>query len=139
MGGDFAQPGRRGSDEQGMRAKVSEASLETVRLVQPLLVGLRQRDPALAEQLVRALTHLAMSAERVTFAEPEKKREHVLSAVASVSEAAALLRMAVDWRYCTWPSAKAAYDELSRSAVLLWKLARLKKPRRKARRGQRAA
>jgi hypothetical protein len=122
-----------------MKSKVRETSLEAVRLVQPLLAGSRQRDPALTEQLVRALTHWAMSAGRVVLVEPKKKREHVLAAVASASEAAALLRTAVDRRYCTWPSAKAAYEALSRIAGLLWKLARPKKPRSKARRRQRAA
>lgn len=120
-----------------MRSKAGGASLETVRLVQPLIGRLHQRDPVLTEQLLRALTNWAMSARRMTAAEPAKKREHMLSAVASASEAAALLRMAVDWRYCTWPSAKGAYEALSRTTVMLWKLARLKKKRSKLQ--QRAA
>jgi hypothetical protein len=113
----------------GMKSKVSEASLETVRLVQPLLAGLRKRDAALADQLVRALTNLAMSTGRLSCAEQSKKRAHVLAAVASTSEAGALLRMAVDWRYFTWQSAKPAYEALNCTAMMLWRLARRKKPR----------
>jgi hypothetical protein len=114
------------------RSRLGQSSLETVRLVQPLLAGLRQHDAALTEQLVRALTSLAISAGAVVLAEQGRKREHVLAAVASASEAGALLRMAVDWRYCTWLSAKAAYEELNRTAFMLWRLARVKKPRPKA-------
>jgi hypothetical protein len=114
------------------RSKVSDSSLQTVRLVQPLLAGLRKRDAALTEQLVRALTSLARSAGGATFAQDGRKREHVLMAVASAREAAALLRLAVAWRYCPWPRAKAAYEELNRTAILLSKQARLKKPPLKA-------
>jgi hypothetical protein len=110
---------------------VGKSSLETVRLLQPLIAGLRERDAALTDQLLRALTNLAMSTSRLRFAERGEKRAHVLAALASASEAGALLRMAVDWRYCTWPAAKPAYEELNRTAVLLRKLAYLRKPRSK--------
>lgn len=113
------------------RSRVGEASLDTVRAVQPLIAGLRRRDRALAEQLVRALTNLAMSAGRVGFAAPRSRRTHVLAAVASASEAAALLRMAVDWRYCSWSRAKLAYEQLNRTSLALWKLARLQTRRPK--------
>jgi hypothetical protein len=51
--------------------------------------------------------------------------------LASASEAAALLRMAVDWRYCTRTSAKLACEQLNRTTLALWKLARSKTRRLK--------
>jgi hypothetical protein len=115
---------------------VGEASLAVISAVQPLMAGLRLRDGAVAEQLVRALNNLAMSAAKLEFAEPQQRRALVLSAVASASEAGALLQMAVDWRYCPWPNVKPAWSALGDTVTLLWKLARPKrrsaKPLRRA-------
>jgi hypothetical protein len=49
--------------------------------------------------------------------------------VGSANEARALLQMAVDWRYCTWRSAKRAYEQLEVTTRLLWNLAKQKRPR----------
>jgi hypothetical protein len=119
------------------RGAVEEASLQIIRAFRPLLAGLRQRDSAVAEQLVRALNNVAMSSAKLEFAEPRARRALVLSAIASASEVSALLQMAVDWRYCPWPNVKPAWDALATTVELLWKLARPK--RKRSRRLRRAS
>jgi four helix bundle protein len=108
---------------------VGEAALETIRKVRPLLALVRGRDEALAQQLVRALTNVVMAIGRAELPEPGNVRQHILNAVGSANEARALLQMAVDWRYCTWRSAKRAYEQLEVTTRLLWNLAKQKRPR----------
>jgi four helix bundle protein len=108
---------------------VGEAGLETIRAVRPLLRRLEAQDAALAQQLVRALTNVVMAIGRAELPEPGNVRQHILNAVGSAHEARALLQMAVDWRYCTWRSAKRAYEQLELTMRMLWGLAKQKRPR----------
>jgi hypothetical protein len=113
------------------RCEAEEASLATIVAMRPLMAALRRCDGALASQLVRALSNMAMSAARSGFGPRGERRRHLLSAVASASEAHALLQMAVDWHYCSWPHARPARDSLAATRTLLTKLARLSSaPRR---------
>ena len=108
---------------------VGEAALETIRAVRPLLRRLEERDEALAQQLVRALTNVVMAIGRAELPEQGNVRPHILSAVSSANEARALLQMIVDWRYCSWRSAKRAYEQLNLTTRMLWDLAKQKRPR----------
>jgi hypothetical protein len=108
---------------------VGGAALETIRVVRPLLRRLESRDEALAQQLVRALTNVVMAIGRVELPEPGNVRGHILNAVGSANEARALLQMAVDWRYCSWRSAKRAHEQLELTTRMLWDLAKQKRPR----------
>jgi hypothetical protein len=88
---------------------------------------LRQSDPLLADQLLRAATHVAteiMNAERVP---PQARRTHLLGGLAATSEAMTLLRVAVDSRHCRWDSAKDTYYELSHTYLELIKRAATKR------------
>jgi hypothetical protein len=107
---------------------VGESSRQLIRVVGPVLAGLRKRDEALTEQLVRALTDLAVNTGKLAGAEPKELHAAALSALASVSEAHALLQLAVDWRYCPWPNVKPVWDALGHTDELLRKLAQ---PRRR--------
>jgi hypothetical protein len=108
---------------------VGEAGLSTIRAVRPLFRRLEARDEALAQQLRRALTNVVMAIGRAELPEPGSVRGHILNAVSSANEARALLQMAVDWRYCTWRSAKRAYEQLELTTRMLWDLAKQKQPR----------
>jgi hypothetical protein len=70
-----------------------------------------------------------MAIGRAELPEPGSVRGHILNAVGSANEARALLQMIVDWRYCTWRSAKRAYEQLDLTTRLLWDLAKQKRPR----------
>jgi four helix bundle protein len=108
---------------------VGEAGSDTIRAMRPLLKRVEARDPALARQLVRALTNVAMAIGRAELPQPGGVRQHILNAVGSANEARALLQMIVDWRYCTWRSAKRAYEQLDVTTRMLWHLAKQKRPR----------
>jgi hypothetical protein len=119
------------------RGAVGDSSLQVIRVVGSVLAGLRRRDEALTEQLVRALTDLAVNTGKLEGAEPRELHALALSALASVNEAHALLRLAVDWHYCPWPTVKPVWDALGHTDELLRKLAR--PPRRRAKRLRKAA
>lgn len=104
------------------RSEVEEACLATITAIQPVLAALRRCDGALASQLVRALTNMTLSAARARFAPRNERRGHLLSAVGSASEANALLQMAIDWHYCTWPHAKLGRQSLATTRIHLAKL-----------------
>jgi hypothetical protein len=78
---------------------------------------------------VRALTNVVMAIGRAELPEQRNVRPHILAAVSSANEARALLQMVVDWRYCTWRSAKRAYEQLEHTTRMLWDLAKQKRPR----------
>ena len=101
------------------------AGLQTIRAVRPLMVRIRGRDEALAQQLVRALNDVVLSIARAEHPARGAVRAHVLAAVGSAIEARALLQMTVDFRYCTWRSVKRACEKLDRTTSMLRDLARL--------------
>lgn len=96
--------------------------MEAIRALRPLMAGLRRRDRALWQQLVRAVTNVSISIARAEYPALGARRAHLLSAVGSVSEARAVLRLAVDWGYCAAPRAKAAQALLERTRLMLAQL-----------------
>lgn len=116
------------------RSALEEAALSTIVAMRPLIATLRRCDGALASQLVRALTNLALGAARARFAPRSERRGHLLSAVASASEANALLQMAIDWHYCTWPHARQGREALASTRVQLAQLTRRRSPSPRRRR-----
>ena len=109
----------------GMRKlKVGDVNLGVIRALQPMMAGMRRRDRAVSEQLVRALTNVAFSIGRAEFPVRGTRREHLLAALGSASEARAVLHMAVDWGYCAPLRARGAQQLLDRTLSILVALVR---------------
>jgi hypothetical protein len=112
----------RGQKKATLRhSKVQATSLRALARIRPLLETLRHTDPVLADQLLRAATHVAseiFTAERWPI---RSKREHLLAGLASTNEALALLRLAIDSGQCSWGAAKPGYLQLSRTYLELSK------------------
>jgi four helix bundle protein len=88
------------------------------------MAGLRRRDRTLWHQLVRAVTNVSVSIARAEYPAAGARREHLLAAVGSVSEARAVLHLAIDWGYCAAPRAKQAQTLLDGTQLMLAKLVR---------------
>ncbi|RYZ10202.1 MAG: hypothetical protein EOO73_01095 [Myxococcales bacterium] len=102
-------------------SKLQAASLRALAALRPLVEQLRQSDAVVAEQLMRAATHVALeifSAERWA---PRSPRPHLLASLTATSEAMTLLRLMVDSRHCTWDVARPTYLELSATYLELMK------------------
>lgn len=111
------------------KSEVAEASLRTIRRLQPLMAGIRRSDRALANQLMRAMTNVALCIGRAEYREVSARRGHLLEAIGSAGEVQAVLQLAIFSRYCTPERAKRAREELSRTTALLWKMASRKRSR----------
>ena len=105
---------------------VGDVTLEAIGAMRPLVEGIRRRDRALSEQLVRAMTNVALSITRAEFPVQGTRRGHLFAAVASASEAQALLCLAIDWGYCAAPRAKPARALLDKTHAMLCGLVRRK-------------
>jgi four helix bundle protein len=103
---------------------VGDVALEAIGALRPVVDGIRRRDRALSEQLVRAMTSVALSVTRAEFPVQGTRRGHILAAVASASEAQAVLHIAVDCAYCTRERAKPARVLLDKTQAMLCRLAR---------------
>ena len=98
--------------------------MEAIRALRPLMARLERRDRALWHQLMRAVTNVSMSIARADYRAVGTRRGHLLSAVGSVSEARAVLHLAIDWGYCAAPRAKEAQTLLDRTLLMLAQLVR---------------
>jgi hypothetical protein len=90
--------------------------------LRPLVVSIRRSNSALAEQLARAATHVAVEVLNAEQWHPRSKRRHWLAALASTCEAMVLVRTAVDAGYCSDRRSKRGYVELGRAYLELLKL-----------------
>ena len=109
------------------KSELAEARLQTIRRLRPLMPGIRRCDRALANQLMRAVTNVALCIGRAESREPSARRGHLLEAIGSAGEVQAVLQLAIASRYCAADRAKLAHQELNRTMQLLWRMASRKR------------
>jgi hypothetical protein len=105
---------------------VGDVTLEAIGALRPVVDGIRRRDRALSGQLVRAMTNVALCISRAEFPVAGTRRGHLFAALASASEALAVLHVAIDWDYCTELRAKPARALLDKTHAMLCRLVRRK-------------
>ena len=103
---------------------VGDVTLQAIGALRPVVDGIRRRDRALSEQLVRAMTNVALCISRAEFPVEGTRRGHLFAALASASEAQAVLQVAIDWDHCTEQKAKPARALLDKTHAMLYQLAR---------------
>jgi hypothetical protein len=113
-------------DRLGMRGleklAAGRVTLRAVGALRPLLGGIRRRDRALSEQLVRAMTNVALCIARAEFPVAGTARGQLCLALASACEARAVLQIAIDSGYATERRAMRARGLLdqTRNLLLVW-------------------
>ena len=111
----------------GMRAietlAVGNVTLQAIGALRPLLAGIRRRDRALSEQLVRAMTNVALCITRAEFPVEGTRRGHLFAALASVGEAQVMLQIAIEGDYCARQRAKPARALLDKTQAMVCELA----------------
>jgi four helix bundle protein len=116
-----------GVDMRGSKKLVvGDVTLQAIGALRPLVDGIRRRNRALSEQLVRAMTNVALCISRAEFPVEGTPRGHLLAALASAGEAQAVLHVAIDCDYCTEQRAKPARALLDKTQTMLCQLARRK-------------
>jgi four helix bundle protein len=82
-----------------MAFQVKELSIQLIEMLAPLIPRIKQRDKSLADQLVRAVTSVALNLGEAELSDPGNRKARLFSAAGSANETLTGLRVAVAWRY----------------------------------------
>lgn len=107
-----------------MVLQVEERAYEMIRALQPVVLRIRRQDKALADQLARAASSVALNLAEANYSDPGNKRARLFTAAGSANETRAALRVAVEWKYCSREDASAALQIVDRVVAMLWRLMR---------------
>jgi len=107
-----------------MAFEVGEAAFGLIAALRPLVPRIKSRDRALADQLVRAASSVALNIAESNYSDPGNRRSRLFSAAGSANETRAALRVAVEWGYCAAGEAEDAQALLHRIIAMLWRLTR---------------
>ena len=107
-----------------MAFQVEEAAYELIAALRAVVMRVRSRDRALADQLTRAASSVALNIAESNYSDPGNRRARLFTAAGSANETRAALRVALQWGYCTAAEAEAARGLLERIVAMLWKLTR---------------
>ena len=88
------------------------------------MTGIRKHDRALANQLCRAATSIALNIAEGNYSDPGTARARFNTAAGSASETQAALRVALAWGYLKREQVDPSLLLLDRILAMLWKLAR---------------
>lgn len=103
---------------------VEEKAFRVIAELKPLLPKVRQRDRALADQLARAASSVALNLAESRYSDPGNRRARLFTAAGSANETRAALRVAREWGYCSARDCEAARALLDEILAMLWKLTR---------------
>ncbi len=103
---------------------VGKVSLELITALRPVVVRIRRRDRALADQLVRAANSVALNIAEADYSNPGNKRLRLFTAAGSASEVRAAMQVAVEWGYCPTGAIDGANTLVDRTIAMLWRLTR---------------
>ena len=107
-----------------MAFQVAELSFELVGALKPLIPRVRRHERALADQMARAASSIALNIAEAEYSDPGNRKARFHSAAGSANETLAALRVAVAWGYFAEPEAERASALLRRILPILWKLTR---------------
>jgi len=105
-----------------MAFQVEELAIELIEALQPLVSRIKARDRALADQLVRAASSVALNVGESNYSDPGNRRARLFTAAGSAAETRLALRVAVSWRHCSLADTQPAHALLERIVPMLWKL-----------------
>jgi four helix bundle protein len=100
-----------------------DLALEAAHLLRPLLEAMQSHDRALAEQLRRAASSVALNLAEAAYNSRENRRSRLESARGSANEARCALQLASTWGYVAEAEASkvdALYDRVLALTHRLW-------------------
>jgi four helix bundle protein len=99
-------------------------SIELIEALRPVMPRIKQRDRALADQLTRAVTSIALNLGEAEMSDPGNRKARLFTAAGSANESLTALRVAVAWRYVAADQQAAPAALLRRIVAILWKMTR---------------
>ena len=101
---------------------VEEVAIELIGVLRPLVQRFQGRDRALADQLRRAASSVALNIGEANRSEAGNRRLRFVTAAGSASETRSALRVVCAWGYVSAAEAEAAQALIKRVLSMLWKL-----------------
>jgi four helix bundle protein len=102
--------------------EVEEVAIQLIEGLRPLVPRIKARDRALADQLMRAASSVALNIGESNYSDPGNRRARLFTAAGSANETRLALRVASAWGHCGAADADAAQALIKRILSMLWKL-----------------
>jgi four helix bundle protein len=102
--------------------EAEEVAVQLIEALRPLVPRIRARDRALADQVTRAASSVALNVGEGNYSDPGNRRARFFTAAGSANETRLALRVAVAWGICSAGDAEAALALIKRLLCMLWKL-----------------
>jgi four helix bundle protein len=105
-----------------MALQVSALSIQLIETLRPLVPRIKARDKALADQIVRAASSIALNIGEAEHSDPGNKRARFFTAAGSAGETLQALQVATGWGYLAPADRDTATTLLRRIIAILWNL-----------------
>lgn len=105
-----------------MSLQVHSLALQAVTELRSVVVSVQRHDRALADQLRRALSSMALNLGEAAYSDPGTKRARLHTAAGSANESRSALAVAVAWGYVAERDLDAGLALLDRVVAMLWRL-----------------
>jgi len=102
--------------------EAEEVAVQLIEALRPMVPRIKARDRALADQLTRAASSVALNIGEGNYSDPGNRRARFFTAAGSANETRLALRVAVAWGICPAADADAALLLIKRILCMLWKL-----------------
>ncbi|MES1182252.1 MAG: four helix bundle protein [Myxococcales bacterium] len=102
--------------------EAEEVAIQLIEVLRPLVPRIKARDRALADQLTRAASSVALNIGEGNYSDPGNRRARFFTAAGSANETRLALRVAASWGFCTAADADVAQQLIKRILSMLWKL-----------------
>jgi four helix bundle protein len=107
-----------------MAFEVEEVAIQVIEALRLVVPRIKARDRALADQITRAASSVALNIGESNYSDPGNRRARLFTASGSANETRVALRVAAAWGHCSAAEAEAAQALLVRCLGMLWKLTR---------------
>ena len=102
--------------------EAEEVAIQLIEALRPLVPRIKARDRALADQLTRAASSVALNIGEGNYSDPGNRRARFFTAAGSANEVRLGLRIAVSWGVLAPSDVDAAQAPIKRVLSMLWKL-----------------
>ena len=102
--------------------EAEEVAVQLIEALRSIVPRIKARDRALADQLSRAASSVALNVGEGNYSDPGNRRARFFTAAGSANEARLALRVAVAWGICPAADAEAALALIKRILSMMWKL-----------------
>ena len=102
--------------------EAEEVAIQLIEALRPLVPRIKARDRALADQLTRAASSVALNIGEGNYSDPGNRRARFFTAAGSANETRLALRIAASWGFCSVADAESAQQLIKRILCMLWKL-----------------